>query len=294
MRGVEPWHQTPWDWRAAIQFICGGAGVGLLLLIALVAMENDQWLRISGGLALLFLAVGLFSVWIKLGQRGRFLLVFRNLWTSWMSREALFSLPMMGLGLIGVVFSWPLVTLIGALCGLGYLYAQAQILKASRAIPAWREPLIVPLIILTGLGEGTAVYTLLLATLGTSELWLTTTLFLLLIIRLWLWLAYQRKLTTPGQAPVQTAVVLTAANRILTPVGHIAPLILLIIAFFVPAGGVVLGALAGLGALLGGWYLKFIIIARAAYNQGFSIERTPARTPGYSGTGVKLGWNVTD
>ncbi len=292
MRGVKPWHQTPWDWRAAIQFICGGVGVGLLLLTALAALVSDQWLRIGGGAALIFLSIGLFSVWIKLGRRWRFLLVFRNPWTSWMSREALFSLPMMGLGIIGVLFAWPLVTLLAALFGVGYLYSQAQILKASQAIPAWREPLIVPLFVVTGLVEGTAVYVLLLVILGVSEMWLTAVFFLLLIGRFGLWLTYLRKLTTPGQAPEQTVAELTAANRLVTPIGHIVPLLMLIAAFFMPSGGIILGALAGLSTLFGGWYLKFIIIARAAYNQGFAIERTPARTPGYSGAGVKPGWDV--
>ena len=292
MRGVKPWHQTPWDWRAAIQFICGGAGVGLLLLTALAALVNDEWLRTGGGVALVFLSIGLFSVWIKLGRRWRFLLVFRNPWTSWMSREALFSLPMMGLAFMGVLFAWPLVTLLAALFGVGYLYSQAQILKTSRAIPAWREPLIVPLFIVTGLVEGTAVYILLLAIFGVGELWVTAVFFLLLIARFGLWWAYQRQLTTPGQAPEQTVAELAAANRLVTPLGHIVPLVLLIVAFFMPSGGIILGTIAALGALLGGWYFKFIIIARAAYNQGFAIERTPARTPGYSGAGVKPGWDV--
>ena len=28
--GVEPWHQKHWDWKAAANFLCGGAGAGLL------------------------------------------------------------------------------------------------------------------------------------------------------------------------------------------------------------------------------------------------------------------------
>ena len=29
-RGVEPWHQKHWDWKAAGNFLCGGAGAGLV------------------------------------------------------------------------------------------------------------------------------------------------------------------------------------------------------------------------------------------------------------------------
>jgi phenylacetyl-CoA:acceptor oxidoreductase subunit 2 len=292
MRGVTPWHQTPWDWRAAIQFICGGAGAGLLLFTALAALENEQWLKHAGGLALVLLTVGLFSVWIKLGRRWRFLLVFRNPWTSWMSREALFSLPMMGLGLIGVLFFWPPIALIAALFGMGYLYSQAQILKASRAIPAWREPLIVPLIVVTGLAEGAALFLIANAALQMSDQRLVLVLVLLLLLaRLWIWTRYRQKVTAPEAAPADTVAVLDRMNQPLALFGHFLPLILLLLTLFVPSAATIFGLLAGLAALAAGGYLKFMLIARVAYNQGFAIVRTPARTPGYSDTGTKPGWN---
>jgi phenylacetyl-CoA:acceptor oxidoreductase subunit 2 len=51
-----------------------------------------------------------------------------------------------------------------------------------------------------------------------------------------------------------------------------------------------IGALAGLMALGGGWALKFTLVARAAYNQGFALKKLPVRGQGTPGPGVKPGW----
>jgi len=291
MRGTQPWHQTPWDWRASIQFICGGAGTGLLLFTAIAAFFLEgEWLLRTGFLALLFIGIGLTFVWLKLGRRWRALFVFLNPQTSWMTREAFLSLPMVVLALAAILLRSPRLGLVAALFGLGFLYAQARILRASMGVPAWREPLIVPLIVSTGLVEGASLLLIAAALIRTAGLWLPVALFLLLITRLWVWSMYRIKLTEPGAAPLSTAAVLNDNNLTLTVLGHVVPLILLIGAVFMPDAAAILGAAAGLAALFAGWYLKFTIINRAAYNQGFAIDRTPARTPGYSGPGARPGW----
>jgi phenylacetyl-CoA:acceptor oxidoreductase subunit 2 len=308
---VEPWHQTPWDWRAGVQFCCGGTGTGLLFFTALAARLDPAWLTYTGWLALLFICIGLFFVWIKLGRRWRAMFVILNPRTSWMSREALLSLPLLALGAAAAWFRSPVIALLAAIFSLAFLYAQAQMLKASRGIPAWREPLIVPLIFSTGLTEGASLLLMATAVLGTAVvragfgstfagpaglsgttgLWLPGALFLFLVIRLWVWVAYLRKLCAPGAAPAGTAAVLNEANRAVLWPGHLFPLALLLLAFGLPATASFLGAMAGLVALLAGWFLKFTIVARAAYNQGFALAHTPARTPGYGGPGTKPGWN---
>jgi phenylacetyl-CoA:acceptor oxidoreductase subunit 2 len=37
------------------------------------------------------------------------------------------------------------------------------------------------------------------------------------------------------------------------------------------------GVIAGLLALATGWYLKFVLVTRAAYNQGFALPQLPTR-----------------
>lgn len=298
----EPVHQKPWDWRAGIQFICGGTGAGLLLFTALAGWQTAtstgsveaDWLPRTGYLALLFLATGLLSVWVKLGRRWRALFVILNPRTSWMSREALLALPLFVLAGGGVFFGWPGVVTAAAALGMGFLLAQAKMLEAARGIPAWRIRLIVPLIFVTGLVEGGSVFALVAAVFGGVGVWLPLSLFILLALRLWVWRAYYAALTVPGGAPIGTVKALSAIQKKVVRIGHIAPLGLLplglLLGKFVPGATAIITALAGIVAIYGGWLTKFTIITRAAFNQGFALKRTPARTPEYAGPGTKPGW----
>jgi phenylacetyl-CoA:acceptor oxidoreductase subunit 2 len=292
MRGVEPWHQTPWDWRAAVQFICGGTGTGLLLFTALAAYLESGWPAWSVLPALAFVGLGLLSVFIKLGRRWRAAFVVRNPATSWMTREALLAPPVLGLGFLAAVLNSPALALAAAVFGLGFMYAQARILKEAKGIPIWREPLIVLLLLSTGLTEGAALLLIVAALLDGVGAWALAALVVLLLVRAGVWTIYHAKLARPGAAPIQSVDVLTRCNRLLAPIGHGVPLLAALVALVFPDGEIVMGLLAGCVALLGGWYLKFNLIARAAFNQGFALVRTPARTPGYAGPGVKPGWTA--
>jgi phenylacetyl-CoA:acceptor oxidoreductase 26-kDa subunit len=288
---VEPGLQTLWDWRAAVQFSCGGAGTGLLFFTALAATADPAWLWRGGLPAMLLIGIGLFSVWIKLGQRWRATLVVLNPRHSWMSREALLSLPLGFFGLAAILLGSPYLALVAGLTGLAFLYAQAQILKAAAGIPAWREPRIVPLIVVTGLSEGAALLLAAGVFFATAVAWLPLLLLLLVALRLWIWQAYQYRLARPGAAPRATVETLAQAQPALLFAGHVLPLLALPLAFLVPPLAVVAHLVAAAAVLGGGWYLKFILITRAAYTQGYAIARAPARTPGYSGPGTRPGWS---
>ncbi len=47
-RGVEPWHQQHWDWKAAGNFICGGAGSGLFIFAAVAGLRRARRFRCLG------------------------------------------------------------------------------------------------------------------------------------------------------------------------------------------------------------------------------------------------------
>ena len=71
---------------------------------------------------------------------------------------------------------------------------------------------------------------------------------------------------------------LDRAGRVLLIGGTAVPLALLLVAQ--GAGGAsvaALGAVAGLAAALAGGYLKFTLITRAGYNQGFALQEIPVR-----------------
>ena len=150
--GPAPWQQTQWDWRAAGNFVCGGAGGGL---IAFAAMSGAQGpvlaVLLLGGLALV--GTGLVCVWLEIGRPLRALHVFFNPRTSWMTREGFAALLLMPVVLAAAAglpgFDW-----LAAVLALAFVYCQGRILKAAKGIPAWREPLIVPLLVFTGLAEG--------------------------------------------------------------------------------------------------------------------------------------------
>ena len=98
-------------------------------------------------------------MWLEIGRPTRALHVFFNPRTSWMSREAFVATLLFPAGLAAAAglapFAW-----LSALLALAFVYCQARILKAARGIPAWREPLVVPLIVTTGLAEGGGLFLL--------------------------------------------------------------------------------------------------------------------------------------
>jgi phenylacetyl-CoA:acceptor oxidoreductase subunit 2 len=289
MRTVEPWHQTPWDWRAAIQFICGGTGSGLIAFTAFAAWLDPVWLWRTGLVGMGFICLGLLSVFIKLGRRWRAFFVVMNPFTSWLTREALLAPVLLGLEFFAIVLTSQMLAVLAGIVGLGFLYSQAQMLKEARGIPAWRNERMLWLIFATGLTEGASLMVVATAFFGSPGGWLSGAFMVLLAIRYGAWNTYRRHLSAPGTAPLRTVEVLDSMNRTVVT-GHLLPLTLLL-ALLLPALGGPVALVAGLAGLFTGWYLKFMLVTRAAYNQGFALPRTPARTPGYSGPGVKPGWS---
>ena len=292
MRGVEPELQPFWDARAAGNFIGGGSGTGLLLWTAVAASTQAMPLRAATLVALVCIAVGLTCVWLEIGRPWRALNVFLHPRTSWMTREAIIALPLFALGALAVLtgapaFAWP-----AALVGLAFLYCQARILAAARGIPAWREPALLPLIIATGLAEGAGLLAIIAFVLTLAPGPAHTGVMLLLVgVRGWSWLRYQRTLARPGGAPLKTVQALSRESRLWLPLGHYLPAALLVVALLMPTLAPALGAVAGIAMLAAGWRFKFALITRIGFTQGFALEHIPARTPGYARPGVKPGWN---
>ena len=96
--GPNPWQQAHWDWRAAGNFVCGGAGSGLLAFTALSGARGPAaMLLLLGGLSLV--GLGLLCVWLEIGRPLRALHVFFNPRTSWMTREGFVALLLFAAGL---------------------------------------------------------------------------------------------------------------------------------------------------------------------------------------------------
>ena len=270
--GPNPWQQAHWDWRAAGNFICGGAGSGLIVFAALSGVQGTGLSGlILGGLGLI--ALGLFCVWLEIGRPWRSFNVIFNPRTSWMSREALTALLLFPAGL-AVAAGLPAFAPVTAALALFFLFCQGRMLRAARGIPAWREPLAAALIVATGLSEGAGLF-FLSASLhqgGTRSL---LVLFgALLLARVLLWLAYRRRLAPRAQAA------LAHAGLWLQGVGALLPLALVSAAVLgaTPASSIpLLAALAGFMAALAGGFMKYTLITRAGFNQGFALMHLPVR-----------------
>lgn len=276
--GPNPWLQTSWDWRAAGNFIGGGAGAGLLVVSALFVAPNASLVSAANGMLLLSLALiglGLLCVWLEIGRPLRALNVFINPRTSWMSREAFVALLLFPSGLLALFNVGGLIWVSGALALL-FLYCQSRMLPATKGIPAWRSRQLIPLMFSTGLCEGCGVFLLLGQWHGAVTNVVLGLFALLLVARLVLWLNY-RKAVDASMAPRARAA-LNQAGRMLLVSGTIAPLLLA--ASAVVTHGTtqaLLLALAGAGAAFSGANFKFTLVTRASFNQGFALVKLPVR-----------------
>ena len=284
---VAPWHQTNWDWRAALNFICGGTGTGLLVAAALFGGAAYGWLAL---VALALVAFGLFWVWMEIGKPWRSINVFFNPQTSWMTRESIVAGPLFLAALAAAWTGSGWLAAIAALVAVGFLYCQGRILEASKGIPAWREPAIIPLVIATGLAEGMGLATAVLAASGSlAGRAPLVVLIVLLVAREVAWRRYRAALVRAG-APKGTLAVLRRIELPFTLAGNWAPAVLLLAALPAHDAANAFAVVAGLAALAAGWFAKFTIVARAAFNQGFALPALPIRGTGVRTEGTKPGW----
>lgn len=287
MSAIGPTHQTNWDWRAAGNFLGGGAGASLMIFAALASLDN-QVLWPAGLLGIVLVGIGLFTVWLEIGRPWRALHVFFHPQTSWMTRESFVALPMLAVAAIGVLLGLVddirLIVIapvfwVAALFAAGYLACQASILYASKGIPAWRHKALFPVIVLTGLAEGAGLGAALLALFAEAAAWAAIGLGVLCLIREIAWRWYLHRLTQDG-APKGALTVLRRARNPVLVLGLIVPVVLIAVALLVPAHAGRAMVVAGFAAVAGGWWLKYVVIARAAFNQGFALPKLPIRGQG--------------
>jgi phenylacetyl-CoA:acceptor oxidoreductase subunit 2 len=218
--------------------------------------------------ALALVGLGLFLVWLEIGRPWRALHVFFHPQTSWMSREASVAIVLFPVTAAAVWWQNSLVFMIAAALGALFLFCQGRILQASRGIPAWREPAIVPLIFGTGLTEGVAMLMLLFAATGGPTASLVNAMIILIVLRSWAFFSWREALQK-SQAPVATLNRITALRAPFLLIGNALPvLIALVAALFWRPGLLELSAAL---TLAGGWWLKFIIVTGAAQVQGYGI-----------------------
>ena len=267
--GPNPWHQQSWDARAAGNFMGGGAGCGLIVFAALAG--GPRWLLLAGAA---LVALGLLSVFMEIGRPLRAMNVVRHPARSWMTREAMVA-PVLFATVAAAWFGGPRVAWLAAPVALAFVYCQGRMLQAAKGIPAWREPLTVPLIVATGLAEGGGLWLLLAATAGPAAMLPWLAFALALGARYALWLAWRRRLRAAPRAlaAIDRAGHAFKAATLLAGVAAVAAVTSPLPPGFLAA----LQVLAGGLALAGGLWFKFTLVTRGAYNQGFALPRLPVR-----------------
>ena len=279
--------QAHWDLRAAGNFIGGGTGCGLVLACALAVLLGAPLPRLALALGAVCIAAGLTLVWLEIGKPWRALHVFFHPQTSWMTREGILAGPLLAACALAWWFGQPLWLAGAAPLAAGFLYSQARILRAARAIPAWSNPSLVPLIIATGLAEGLGAYVALsaLAALATSagdtadaaSLPLVLAALAAGVAREGLRGRYRRALHT-ARAPQPTLAWFDRTEVRVLQALRVVSTGLLALGLAVPDGWALAAlALGGLLAVAGGWGFKVVLITRAAYTRGAAITHTPTR-----------------
>jgi phenylacetyl-CoA:acceptor oxidoreductase subunit 2 len=272
--GPKPWHQTNWDFRAALNFIFGGAGAGLLVAAAFSGLAGDA-LRAEIVLAMALIGAGLISVWFEIGRPLRAINVGFNPFTSWMTRESFAAGAVFALGLVAAWRGSQALAQIAALAALVFAFCQGRMLKAAKGIPAWRVPALAWLNFTTALTEGAGLFVALAALFDTSAKGVLAYFSLALIARGLAWSIYRGSVAKSVARPALAA--LDRSGKILIQFGTIAPLALLLLGLFAADVARIALLLAGLAALATGWQFKFVLITRAAYNQGFALPHLPVR-----------------
>jgi len=291
---IAPWLQRHWDDRAAGNFVGGGTGSGLAIFAALMLIAGAEggWLAFAA--AGLFICAGLSLVWFEIGRPWRFLHVFFNPQTSWMTREALVAPPLLAALGADAWFGGRAAAAAVLVLALAFLYSQARVLRASKGIPTWREPRIVPLIVATGLAEGAGCFLVIAAVFGAGAPGRLAVAIaaILVVIRGFAWLSYRQHLAE-GRAPKRALVALQAIQVPFNAIGVVAPLLLCAVALLWPEGSSALAAMAGSLATVAGWLVKRVIVTRAAFNQGFALPHLPLRGVGASASGpaARPGWS---
>lgn len=270
--GPQPWQQRHWDARAATNFMAGGAGGGLIVAGVLAGPELAPLL-----LGAACVAIGLLAVWLEIGRPLRALNVFRHPQASWMTREGTVALVLFAAVGAAVLWpSWPSWRWLAGMAALAFVYCQGRILRAARGIPAWREPLIVPLMVSTALAEGAALCWL--VRLGVAApaqpAVLLGLLAAALVARFLMWHAWRGRV----RAAPKAMQAIDDAGRLFKG-GTLAALALCVVAWLAPPAPWLVWAVpaAAALALAGGLWFKFTLVQRAAFNQGFALPHLPVR-----------------
>jgi len=260
--------QKFWDWRAAMNWICGGIGAGLATVVGLALLAG--WIDAAHAPALYLasaaiVSLGLFFVFLKIGRQARFWRAAARPQSSWMSRELYAALAFYPAVLACWIAPGPVAFGLASVSAAAFLWCQAKILHRARGIPAWRAPLVPWMIFATGILEGVGAFLVWNPSGNTVHAFAAV----LVVVNFALWRSYAGSARGQGIPPLGRRAI-RAISWPLHALGHALPLVLLWLS----------APLAGIAMIAGGVLWKYALVVRAGYFQGFQLPRMPQRGSG--------------
>jgi phenylacetyl-CoA:acceptor oxidoreductase subunit 2 len=283
MELIRPTKQEVWGWPGVVNFILGGMAAGFYLLSSLVTILQSGTLGVSQPMgfklwAPVLTSLGFLALTIEAGWplRGRYL--FRHLRRSWMSRETLAAAIFVPAAVLDWLFPHPALWVLAAAAAMGLMISHGFIVYRVRAVTAWNVPPM-PLLFLTS-GFATGGGLVLLAALGKLTLGVGTAVLgrVCVVLNLAVWLLYLRWSRDAAFREATEALRRPSSLIFTVGIGHLLPVLLLLLLLVAPGVGVrvelehVVAALAGLAMIAGGMSQKAGIILKAGYLRGIMLE----------------------
>jgi formate-dependent nitrite reductase membrane component NrfD len=276
---MPPLRQTLWGRLAVVNFFLGGAGAGAYLVaVSLTGFSAAPLARAALTLGPLLVLAGFLAVAVEAGRPFRGAKVFRMAETSWMSRESWAGGAFIALAALDFVAPWVGWRLAAAPVALLFVLAQGWVLSNCRGVLAWNVPILPLLFLASALVSGAGVLSL-AAPLGSGDavrLQLATAA--LVLLSGFVWVAYS---LWPGNSMFrEVAGSLREDSAVLGIfiVGHLLPLVLLVLGRRSPALAAAAAALAGVGILIGQLQAKARLILKMGVLRPITIASLGVRT----------------
>lgn len=279
-----PERQETWGWPAAVNFILGGAGTGLYLLILLTGIMTEGMAAFSKTvhldlLAVILICIGFLALTIESGRPGRSCYLLRHLRRSWISRETLAFVVFFLAVVLNRFFPHMAIGVMASATAFALMICQGYIVYQSRAVTAWNVSIVPLLFISSGFASG---YGIVLLVTALKELLLDRvnilTGLICLVLNLSVWIIYLGW-SSENAFQSSTKQLRRASALVVTVViGHLLPifLLLLLLTDQVSKGGVnqsnIIVTATGLAIVAGVVNQKVGIIMKAGYTRGIEIK----------------------
>lgn len=251
---ISPSRQKEWGWFAVANFFLGGAGTGLYLInysIMLIdsPLSEQNTTVLHDLISLSVVALGLLCVAIEAGRPLRGYYIFKRLGASWISREMIafmIFVPAVVLCHFSTNGVFNVVATVSALC---LMIAQGFIVYSARAVTSWNTALMPFFFLSSGLASGAGVSLLLtlLCRLLPGQTLLRLSL-LCVVFNLAVWLLYLKWYSTVLlESGTQALLSLRHFSMMFFVIvlGHIIPILLLLLLWQIQSHRVMGGALTG-------------------------------------------------